>query len=580
MHTRANLPQRYGKRKSRKTKRWFVILLGVILILVGKYIYDHYIPSFQQVQPKYSSDFPITMNGKEAPFKALIDEDQVKLPLPLLQQWLEEDQHIHYEQDNGALVLTTSSSVLRMVVDEKVGQLQLAPYQLDSAAVEVDGVVYLPLQPLEKLYGIQVEYNAESGVTTLFHAGQTLQSAEVTKEKGVVMRIEPHIKAPYLAKVVQHEVVRVWEEEAGWFKVQNKLGHYGYVKKTGVQLTTTEQIPTLEKKEAFVAWKKPNSKINLVWEAVYGRRPDPATIGSMPGVNVISPTWFELADSKGNINEKADTAFVTWANKRDYEVWALFSNAFEPEQTTTVLANVDSRFTMIKQLLALADKYKLQGINVDFENVYTKDKENFVQFIREMTPFLHEQGLVVSVDVTPKSNSEMWSAFIDREALGKIVDYMMVMAYDEHWAASPKAGSVASLPWTEHAITKILEEDNVPSEKLILSMPLYTRIWTEKKLEDGTIKVSSKAVGMERVKNIIKEKKLTPKLDEQAGQHYVEYVEEGNRQRIWIEDELSITKRISLVHKYKLAGVASWQRAFETATIWPVIEKQLQQTKQ
>lgn len=257
-------------------------------------------------------------------------------------------------------------------------------------------------------------------------------------------------------------------------------------------------------------------------------------------------------------------------------MWALFSNAFDPDLTTKVLSSAETRFTMIRQLLAYAEMYKLQGINIDFENVRTSDKQNFVQFVRELSPMLHEAGLIVSIDVTPKSSSEMWSLFLDREALIDSVDYMMLMAYDEHWASSPKAGSVASLPWVEASIKRLLDEDGVDPAKLVLSMPLYTRIWSESKGEDGSVDVSSKAVGMDRIREIMRDRKLTPVFDEAAGQNYIEYAEkEGVRNRIWIEDERSIEARVELVHKYGLAGVATWARSFQTDSIWGVIHESL-----
>jgi spore germination protein YaaH len=331
-------------------------------------------------------------------------------------------------------------------------------------------------------------------------------------------------------------------------------------------------VPETVSEPGFVAWKVLGNKINMTWEAVYDQKIDTAQIGPMQGVNVVSPTWFELAEDNGTIKGKADPAYLKWAYQQGLQIWALFSNDFEPDRTTKALATVERRFFMIQQLLAFAEVYGLQGINIDFENVHTSDKGNFVQFVRELTPLLHEQGLVVSIDVTPKSNSEMWSLFLDRAALGRVVDYMMVMAYDEHWASSPKSGSVASLPWTENSIVRIMEEDGVPASKLILSMPLYTRIWTEKKGADGKISVTSKAVGMDKVKEITAAKKLKPVLDTAVGQNYVEYTEDGALNRIWIEDDVSMQARVALVRKYDLAGVATWQRAFQTATIWKTID--------
>ncbi|WJH37142.1 glycosyl hydrolase family 18 protein [Paenibacillus sp. CC-CFT747] len=302
---------------------------------------------------------------------------------------------------------------------------------------------------------------------------------------------------------------------------------------------------------------------------------DTTKIGPMPGLNVISPQWFHLLDGEGNLQNLADPAYLKWAHDRGYQVWALFSNGFEPKRTAEALSTYDRRMKMIKQLLAYAEMYSLQGINIDFENIYLKEKENLVQFVREMVPLLHEQNLVVSIDVAVKDGSEMYSRFMDRRAVGEVVDYMMVMTYDEHWATSPKAGSVASLPWVEKGIVQIIKEDAVPPSKLLLGMPFYTRVWTEQP-KDGKTAVTSKAVSMEAVQKIIEEKKLTPAWDEEAGQNYVQYTEDDKTVKIWIEDAVSVKSRVDLAKKLDLAGVASWSRAFETPDIWTVIQETLE----
>lgn len=566
-----------GQRKKRRVGLIMLVFLFMTSAIAtfGWFGYMKYIPSREYQQPSYASASPIIIGGLEARQGALIDNGEVKLPLPVLETLFQEDKPFHYESATGTIVLTSVDKVLRLKTDALTGILNKQPYKLTIAAEVTNDIVYIPSAPIEELYGLKVDYNANTGIVSLLKEGETVQLAEVLSEKGAAVRTEPSIREPYLLKVPQGESMRVWEDNGDWLLVQTAEGHIGYMRNKDVKLSGTETVSELEREDPFVPWKLDGRKINMTWEAVYERRVDPSKIGEMPGVNVVSPTWFELTDGAGTIKGKADSAYVKWAHDRGYQVWALFSNGFEPERTTQALASVESRFVMIQQLLAFAEMYKLQGFNIDFENVYTKDKENLVQFMKELTPLLHEAGLVVSIDVTPKSNSEMWSVFLDRAALGRTVDYMMVMAYDEHWASSPKSGSVASLPWTENSIARILQEDGVPADKLILSMPLYTRIWSEKTGEDGKLEVSSKAVGMDRVKRIIEEKKLVPVLDAAAGQNYVEYEEEGIKQRIWIEDDYSMKARVDLVHKYNLAGVATWQRTFQTPSIWHTINEGL-----
>jgi spore germination protein YaaH len=296
----------------------------------------------------------------------------------------------------------------------------------------------------------------------------------------------------------------------------------------------------------------------------------------MPGLQVVSPTWFEVVDEKGTLANKADPAYVKWAHARGYKVWGLVSNGFNPDYTKAFLADFRLREKLIVQILHYANLYDLDGINLDFENVYLHEKEPLVQFVRELTPYLHEQGLTVSMDVTVKSTSERWSMFYDRQALGSVVDYIVIMAYDEHGGSSPVAGSVASFPWTEKGLQGVLEE--VPADKVILAVPFYTRLWKETKQADGSVKVTSKALSMSGAENWLNEKKLTPELDEQTGQYFVQYVDktEGATYKMWLEGEDSLLKRIELIHRYNLAGLAGWRRGLEKDDTWSKIDKSLQ----
>jgi spore germination protein YaaH len=324
------------------------------------------------------------------------------------------------------------------------------------------------------------------------------------------------------------------------------------------------------KASAYVPWRPLGGKINLTWQQVFTKNPDTSKLPPMPGLNVISPQWFHLMDGQGTLKNLADAKFVQWAHAQGLQIWALFSNSFERKQTTEALSTYDNRLNMIKQLISFAQIYQIDGINIDFENVALKDKANIVQFVRELSPFLHEQGLVVSIDVTVKDGSDVYSKFMDRRAVNNSVDYMMVMTYDEHWSTSPISGSVSSLPWVEKGIKQIIEEDAVPASKILMGIPFYSRIWTE---ED---KVTSKAVSMEAVQSLIKDKKLTPTYDAASGQNYVEYTEGKKKIKVWIEDAQSIKSRIDLAKKLDLAGVATWSRSFETPDIWSVIQTGLE----
>jgi spore germination protein YaaH len=573
-------------RRSTKRKRrykWLLLAIVLVLVLSASWVYyQHWLESLPNTD-RIELDFggnpkPIFVAGKQLDTPASGVGEDLKLPLDVVQQYI--DPHAYYEIETQSFIITTTNKVIRFKTDQLTAWVNEQPFSLKLSVHQMDETVYVPIHVLLPYYQIELREDAETGAVFLLKNGDVIQwaliKADLEEPKFPIhLRTKASFKAPIAADLYAGDHVMILSEHSNWYHIQLKNGWKGFIPKNNAVLDKVEVIHYESEAKTFVPWSPLGGKINLTWEAVYKKNPDPAAFTDMPGLNVISPTWFAISDDEGNLSNKAHKPFVTWAHKRGYQVWALFSNDFDPDRTSKVLANYETRLHMIRQLLSYAELYNLQGINIDFENVHLKDKEKLTQFVRELTPYLHEQGLVVSIDVTVRGGSAMWSLFADREALGQTVDYMMVMTYDEHWASSPVSGSVASLPWTEAGIVDIMREDNVPASKLILGVPYYTRIWSEQS-KDGKIAVTSKAVGMEAIDKLIRDKNLIPIYDAATGQDYVEYTEGQVTNRIWLENEKSMRARMEIVKKYDLAGVASWARVFGNADVWHTIKDALE----
>lgn len=317
---------------------------------------------------------------------------------------------------------------------------------------------------------------------------------------------------------------------------------------------------------------KPNNsfdKIVMVWQPILNEK---AIEQKIPSLNIVSPSWFSIMTNDGMISNKVDYNYINIAKKNNYKVWPLITNSFDPELTHEFLNNKSARKNIIKQLVVYAGLYELDGINFDFENIYEEDSEALNQFMLEATSALHDINVKVSIDVTAPINDSQWSKCYDRQSLGKIVDYVMLMAYDEHWRTSPVSGSVASLPWVEQGVVNTLKD--IPSEKLILGIPFYMREWQERNI-NGKMKVQAKTVAMHEIDSIIKENNLKPIWLEDKGQFYVQYYQNDIVHKIWIENEKSLDKKIDLIDKYKLAGVAAWRKDFEKPEVWNLIDEKM-----
>ena len=319
-------------------------------------------------------------------------------------------------------------------------------------------------------------------------------------------------------------------------------------------------------------WNPP-AKINLVWDHIYDASRNQIRQDKIDGLDVVSPTWFAVVDEAGTVKSLADAAYVADAHSKGYKVWALVTNSFSPELTNKILANKSAQENIIKQLLHYAAAYNLDGINIDFENIYEADRDKFSAFVEKLAKALKQQNLIVSIDITVPSNTPNWSKCYDRKRLGAAVDYVMVMTYDEHWRKSPVSGSVASLPWVENGIKNTLAF--VPKEKVLLGLPFYTREWEEAIDANGKKTVTAKTMTMADVQKRIDTYNLQPVWLPDIGQHYVEYAANGKTYKIWIEDPQSLRLKVELVEKYGLAGIASWRKGFEASHIWTVLNYSL-----
>lgn len=564
-------------------KRFLLIvtLIAVVtgitgMLLYGAYIfiYSNFIQENNEIVEVFSDDVMELVIEDEivaCDVPPEIIDNEILLPLEIVKEYF--DPYIHWDKALKKVTITTDNKVIRMKTGDLEAYVNNEPITLNIPVLERGKTVMVPIDFLSEFYNIDIQYLEEDSVIIIDYKNSIRQIAEPIDEKAVV-RTGRSKRSPIVQKFdlengdPAKNRMRVFKEYDKWYKVRTASGKIGYIEKKYVVVTRVfvEKLP--EKKKEPV--KPFEGKISLVWDAMYGTRPDLSKINIPEGLDVVSPTWFQLENKTGNLINRAYKGYVDWAHEKGYAVWALLSNDFnDPQMTHEFLSNTDYRDNLIRQVLAYAALYELDGINIDFENVNIEDRDLLTQFAREITPLLHEQGLVVSMAVGVPDGSNNYSRCYDHEELGKTMDYIMLMTYDQHWATSPVAGSVAEYVWVEDRIKRTLEM--VPNEKLLMGLPFYVRIWTE----DKDNRVSSVAVSMDYVKRIVSEKNVPVVWDEKSGQFYAEFVEDGNVKKIWIEDETSIDLKSSLVHKYKLAGSAAWVRGLESEGIWPVLNRNL-----
>ena len=310
-----------------------------------------------------------------------------------------------------------------------------------------------------------------------------------------------------------------------------------------------------------------DGKVNMVWHQVTSTDANAYfadATANMTGVNVISPTWFYLLDTSGNIANISSADYVAQAHEKGLKVWGLIDNFTQEVSTTETLSNTAARQNIISQLIQAATSVGMDGINVDFESLSEDVGIHFLEFLRELSIECHKNNLVLSVD---NPVPEDFTSHYDRAEQGRVVDYVIIMGYDEHYVGS-EAGSVASLPWVEQGIQDTLDE--VPAKRVINAIPFYTRLW---RTTGGN--VTSEAIGMDQAQQTIADNNVETYWDKTTSQNYGKYDIDNSTYQIWLEDAQSVAEKVKLVSKYDLAGVSAWKLGFENNGIWQVISDNL-----
>lgn len=477
------------------------------------------------------------------------------------------DNYIYYDEKYNQIITGSSTKIANMVVGENSATVNSAEVKLKSPVIEKENKYFIPFSELKSVYNVDIEYiNNRVVVDSL---DRKYQIATVAKD--ISIKSKPTSLSRTVDKIKAGDAVVISNRKddlvkSGWKKIRTSNGSLGYVKEDNLG-----KINTI--RDDMVETSKVEGKVSLAWEyfSDYGSAPERS--GAMDGVNVVSPTFFRLEQlGKGNVKENVGTAginYINWAHNNGLKVWAMISNESMLDTTSEIMNDYKLRNKLINNIVNLVVKYNLDGINIDFENMYMEDKAMFNRFLIELEPRLNEMGKVLTVDVTAPDGSETWSMCFDRNTISKVADYIIFMAYDQYGASSNKEGTTSGCDWVEANITKFLGQEGVNPDKLVLAVPFYTRLWKE-----ANGKVSSETVDLKDVDKVIPAN-VEKKWNDNLKQYYIEYTQNGAVYKMWIEDLKSISAKLDLINKYKLAGAAYWEKDRESPEVWDIVKEKL-----
>ena len=555
---------KHGTEKQMKKQQKPVVIVCILILVlaavgVGTHFIKKYIPTKERMDlTEYygqtgEDEMTVILGTDIMETKAVKSGDRVYLPLDMVNTYL--NQRYYWDSANQQILYATPSEL----------QYYPASGSGDSEVWLKDDTVYLNLDFIKKYTDLDAYVYDNPSRIAIQHQFTSVNTVTVKKDTSI--RYRGGIKSLILTDVSKGTTLLYMEALEDWVQVATMDGYIGYVRKDTLSDMETKDFERDFQKEEYT-YLTMEDKVNLSWHQVTTQEANDYladSIANISGVNVISPTWFYIQDTAGNIGNIASADYVSLAHERGLKVWGLIDNFTADVSTTETLSQLASRQNIIQQLVQAALSVGLDGINVDFESLSEDAGPHFLEFLRELSIECHKNNLVVSVD---NPVPEDFTSHYDRKEQGLVVDYIIIMGYDEHYVGSD-AGSVASLPWVEQGVQDTVTE--VTPERTILAIPFYTRLW---KTAGGA--VTSEAIGMDEAQNVLSANAVEPVWDGSVGQNYATFEQDNSTYQIWLEDAQSIAEKVKLIPKYNLAGVAQWKLGFENSSIWQTISDNLQ----
>lgn len=551
------------EKKKKRIIKIFITVIVIILIGIIAYNINNYI-----ILDK-NKNINLVINNKNVTSnlkkEVLIENDNIYLSKQDLGNFF--DKYIYEDTENNNIVTTYNNKIASISLEENLISINGSNKSTYTHAENKDGTIYIPITELEDVYGIEIKYIENSKVLTIDSISKEQKKAIITKD--VAVKSSTKFVSKTVDRVKKGSYVIVVSEDNGYAKIRTENGKVGFIKLNKIANTVVVREEMQESKQI-------DGKVNLVWDyySEVASAPDRTGV-TMDGVNVVSPAFFHL-NSKGELTEnigQAGQSYIEWAHSNGYKVWPMIQNAGNGMMNVTseIMNDYNKRQELINEIVVACVRYKLDGINVDFENMKQEDKDMYSRFIIELTPRLKDMGLVVSVDVTAPDGSETWSMCFDRHVIGDVADYIVFMAYDQYGTSSNKSGTTAGYNWVELSLNKFLKTEEVESQKIILAIPLYARLWTE----DSSGKVVKQSIVTLKTMENINSDGVEKEWDENLRQYYMEYKDDSYTKKIWIEDERSLKEKISLITSNNLGGVASWEKGMENDSFWTFLKQEI-----
>lgn len=578
-----------ARRRKRNMVLRMIILIVIIIMAIGAFLFwKRYSPSKEKADLKQyyeltnDNDLAVIIDNESFGAGGKIIDGNPYIEYSVVRDHI--NKRFYWDSNENKLLYTLPSGNALVEVGSKEYFDSNEKKSEDYVILKTEGkTAYIALPFLQKYTNMEYTVHEDPNRAMIVKSWGETETATVKSSTQV--RYQGGVKSPILTELKRGDKVTVMEDESGWKKVRTSDGFIGYVKTNALKNIKTETISREFQEPEYTSISK-DYTINMAWHNVENEAANSfvlETIAATKGLTTLAPTWFNIADTAGNLSSIANAEYVNYARQSNLEVWAVLRDFHggltSPDEVYQVLSYTSKRENLINQVIAAALQTGISGINLDFESITAECGEHYIQFVRELSVKCRQNGLVFSIDnYVPMPYNEHY----DIEEQGIVADYVVIMGYDEHTDGSNEAGSVASYGFVKEGIENMIAK--VPSSKVINGIPFYSRLWfespkTQEELDGqaGTeaaeykTKVTSMALGMTEAAETVAAAGVTPTWDDKTKQNYAQWDTGGGTYKIWMEDSASIEEKLKLIKSNDLAGVAEWKLGYEQSGIWDVI---------
>ena len=551
-------------------KRIVIVAAFVILIVVmaAMFMIVRYTPTKEKMNgyvffnlDKSTDKTMVIIDGKQYSDTGVVTDGRHYLPQEFVADNI--NAGFYYDKESQAVLYSDSSYMYtymsgKNVYTDDTGKTYNTDYPV---VIDINGECFIAWEYIAEHTDCEYAYGSEPERINISIERENKQCVTVKKKSAV--RYRGGIKSPVLEYVQKGDRLVYEDDLDDWIKATTATGYTGYIKKT--EASDTFEYIREEKNYETHNYNMKDDKVTLAWfqvSGVAGNSGIDNNIATASGVNVLAPTWYSVTDSSGSMSCYASAGLVNKMHQRGTDVWALVSDFDTNVDFAALYSSKKARTNMVNTLINDAEKYGFDGINLDFENIKSAYAKDYLQFVRELSIACERKGLVLSTD---NYKPEAYNRCYNLKEQSRFVDYVIVMAYDEHYAGTD-AGSVASLPFVKEAVEATVQL--VGKEHVIAGIPFYTRIWTT---TDGN--TTSRAVGMQAAVDQLNSDGQVALWNDDCGQYVASYTVGNSTRQIWFEEEKSIEAKMQIIQENNVAGVAGWKLGLEKSSVWSVISK-------